>query len=192
MTYQFIETQQKEYPVKTLCRVLRVSVSGYDAWCKRPISVRKQSDAVLVQEIRRIYETCRHVYGSPRVHAELQEQGMHCGRKRVERLMRQQGLRAVQKGHKTRTTDSRHTNPVAENLLQRDFSASAANRKWVADITGVWTRDQLALSRRCPGCLLSSSCRVGNGSPTRGFFSGRCSADGVGATASQGWTSPPL
>jgi len=79
------------------------------------------------------------VYGSPRIHAELKEQGVHCGRKRVARLMRERGINAKSKRRKMKTTDSRHDNPVAPNILDRDFTADAPNTKWVSDITGIET-----------------------------------------------------
>ena len=75
------------------------------------------------------------MYGSPRIHAELKEQGVNCGRKRVARLMRELGINAKSKRRKVKTTDSRHGNPVAPNLLERHFRADAPNTKWVSDIT---------------------------------------------------------
>jgi putative transposase len=85
------------------------------------------------------YQNNRQVYGSPRLHAELKEQGVHCGRKRVARLMRERGISAKPKRRKLKTTDSHHSNPVALNMLARDFTADAPNTKWVADITGMKT-----------------------------------------------------
>jgi putative transposase len=93
----------------------------------------------LGERIVRIYQENRQVYGSPRIHAALRAEGRRCGRKRVARLMREHGLSAKARLHRTRTTDSQHEHPVAPNLLNRDFMASAPNTKWVADITGVWT-----------------------------------------------------
>jgi putative transposase len=85
--------------------------------------------------------TIAAVYGSPRVHAELKAQGVHCGRKRVARLMRERGINVKPKRRKVKTTDSQHDNPVAPNLLKRDFTADAPNTKWVADITGIGTAE---------------------------------------------------
>jgi transposase InsO family protein len=85
--------------VKTMCRVLAVSESGYYAWCKREPSYRQRENERLSEQIRQAYEQGRQVYGSPRGHAELQAQGIICGKHRVARLMRQADLRAVQKGH---------------------------------------------------------------------------------------------
>ena len=75
------------------------------------------------------------------MHAELKEQGVHCGRKRVARLMRERGINAKPRRRKVKTTDSQHDNPIAPNLLKRDFTADAANTKWVADITGIGTAE---------------------------------------------------
>jgi putative transposase len=139
--YQFIQEHQQEYPVKTLCQVLGVSESGYYAWRKREPSQRQVQNERLTEHIAQAFLCGRGVYGSPRIHAELWAQGISCGEHRVARLMRQAGLRAVQKQRRVRTTDSRHTDPVAPNLLQRDFTAPAPNRKWLTDITAVWTTE---------------------------------------------------
>ena len=114
---------------------------GYYAWCKREPSQRKREDERLGKRIEDAYQNNRRVYGSPRLHAELKEQGVRCGRKRVARLMRERGISAKAKRRKRKTTDSQHTNPVAANLLQRDFTADAPNTKWVADITGIGTAE---------------------------------------------------
>jgi putative transposase len=125
--------------VKMMCRVLAVSESGYYAWRRREPSHRQLANERLTEQIRQTYERGRHVYGSPRVHAELRAQGILCGKHRVARLMQQAGLRAVQKRRRICTTDSRHDDPVAPNVLQRDFTAPAPNRKWLTDITAIWT-----------------------------------------------------
>ncbi len=122
-----------------MCQVLGVSESGYYAWRKRPLSQQKRRDQELVASLEEIYKENRQVYGSPRVHVELQEQGMHFGRKRVARLMREYGISAKPKRRKMKTTDSKHDHPIAPNVLNRDFTATAPNTKWVADITGIET-----------------------------------------------------
>jgi putative transposase len=127
--------------VKTMCRVLTVSESGYYAWRKRPPSQRQRQNEQLTEHIRQAYKLGRQVYGSPRVHAELRAQGIMCGKHRVARLMRQANLCAIQKRRRICTTDSHHSDPVAPNLLQRDFTAPAPNRKWLTDITAVWTAE---------------------------------------------------
>lgn len=140
MSYQIIAELRGLCAVETMCRALGVSVSGYYAWSQRPASAHQLRDAELLDRIRAIHSDSRGLYGSPRIHAVLQQQGIVCSRKRVARLMRQAGihsLRAVR--HRIRTTDSQHRRPVAPNLLQRDFSATVPNEKWVGDILGIWT-----------------------------------------------------
>jgi putative transposase len=137
MKYQFIAEHQQVYEVKTMCRALTISESGYYAWKQRGPSRRELEDQWLIEQIQQAYQRGRQVYGSPRVHAELRAQGIHCGENRVAHLMRRAGLRALHKRHRTITTDSQHTLPIAPNLLQRDFSASAPNTKWLTDITAI-------------------------------------------------------
>jgi putative transposase len=129
------------FPVQVMCQALEVSVSGYYAWRRRAPSARQQADAALSARIHTAFVAGRGVYGSPRVLATLRRQGVRCGRKRVARLMRAQGLCAARpRQRKPRTTDSQHARPVAPNLLARNFTARAPNRKWVADITAIATR----------------------------------------------------
>jgi putative transposase len=140
MKYAFMASQVGVFPVQVMCQALEVSVSGYYAWRRRAASARQQADAALSARIHSAFVAGRAVYGSPRVHALLRRQGIRCGRKRVARLMRAQGLCAARpRQRKPRTTDSQHTQPVAPNLLARNFTASAPNRKWVADITAIGT-----------------------------------------------------
>lgn len=115
-------------------------MSGYYAWRQRGLSQRQQDDAVLSAQIARVFQAGRRVYGSPRVQAALHAEGLAGGRKRVARLMRAQQLAAQgRRQRKPRTTDSDHFQPVAPNRLARDFTAAAANEKWVADITAIAT-----------------------------------------------------
>lgn len=138
--YQFVAAQASEYPVTVLCRVLGLARSGYYAWRKWPLSARMQQDNELTADIQRIFTNSRQTYGSPRVHAELRK-SRPCARKRVARLMRQAKLIARPRRRTVRTTDSRHAEPVAPNLLGRAFDAPAPNRIWVADITYLATQE---------------------------------------------------
>ncbi len=113
--------------------------SGYYAWHKRPVCQRKREDAQLTSHIRQVFTSHREVYGSPRIHAELQAQGYRCSRKRIARLMREGGIAARRKRRRVVTTNSHHENPIAANQLQRDFTATSPNRKWVSDVTSVPT-----------------------------------------------------
>ena len=123
-----------------MCRVLEVSTSGYYDWRGRAESRRQKQDRRLVVEIKAIHKESRQTYGSPRIHDELKDRGVRCGRKRVARLMRLHGLRAKQTRRFKATTDSTHTLPVAENVLSRQFTPSAPDVVWAADITYIPTR----------------------------------------------------
>jgi len=122
-----------------MCRLLRVSVSGYYAWRNRSDSRRQCENRRLLIEIRLIHEKSTGTHGSLRVQAELRDQGLFCGRHRVARLMRQSGLHGIPKRRFRRTTTSQPNQPVAPNLLKQDFTATAPNQRWVADITYVCT-----------------------------------------------------
>jgi transposase InsO family protein len=135
----FIQDHKEEFPILRMCQVLEVSESGYYAWFKREPSERERGDKERGEQIEDAYQKNRHVYGSPRLHAELREQGIHCGKKRVVRFMRERGINAKPKRRKMKTTDSRHDNPGAPNVLDRNFSADAPTTKWVSDITGIET-----------------------------------------------------
>jgi putative transposase len=139
--FAFIQTEKATYPVRALCRNLAVSASGFHAWCKRGPSCREQRDQALKVSIRALHAASRRTYGSPRIHRDLRDAHERVGRKRVARLMREQGLQSRRKRRFRVTTDSRHAEPVARNLLARDFQARTPNERWVADITYVWTRE---------------------------------------------------
>ena len=140
MKFDFIHAKKASYPVAVLCEQLGVSRSGYYAWAKRAESPRSRSDRELGLEVAAVHQESRGRYGSPRVHAELRARGRHVARKRVARLMRQQGLAARRRRRFVRTTDSAHRQPVADNLLARQFSPGQPNCTWATDITYVATR----------------------------------------------------
>lgn len=123
-----------------MCQTLKVSRSGYYAWRNRPPSERDRVNQQVVTEIREIHQASRQTYGSPRIHAELRFRGYQINHKRVERLMRLHGIAAKQrKKRRIVTTDSNHSNPVAPNLLNQDFTASCPDEKWAADISYIET-----------------------------------------------------
>lgn len=124
-----------------MCRVLNVSTSGYYAWRQRQPSPRAQADQKLSQRIREIHQRSKGTYGAPRIHAELAEAGLCVGRKRVARLMRTEDLRGVSRRKTPRTTQRKPGAHSAPDLVQRNFTADAPDRLWVADITYVatWT-----------------------------------------------------
>ena len=165
MRFAFIDAQKAYYPVPVLCRVLRVRRSGFYAWFSRGPSARARHDQVLGEQIRAAFQDSRKTYGSPRLRAELKARGVRTSKRRIERLMRGQGLCARRKRKFTRTTDSRHKLPIAPNLLARNFTAAAPNRVWTTDLTYIWTQQgwlYLAVildlySRRVVGFSMSAS-----------------------------------
>lgn len=141
MKFELMDAQKALFPVKFMCEQLGVSRSGYYAWQRRPESARQASDRALAEDVARVHQESRRTYGSPRVHAELRTRGQRVSRKRVVRLMRAQGLAARRRRRYVTTTDSRHRQPVAPNVLARDFSPAQPNTSWVTDITYVDTRE---------------------------------------------------
>ena len=139
MRFVFIAAEKALYPVRLLCTVLEVSRSGYYAWVDRPAAPKTLADAQLVVEIRAALVRGRGAYGSPRIHRELRARGIRVGKKRIERLMRDNGVVARQKRRFVHTTDSRHAHPIAPNLLDRDFDPKAANEVWAGDVTYIAT-----------------------------------------------------
>jgi len=135
-----IEELSKEHSVRDLCELLGVTRSGYYAWSRGQESAREKANRVMAQEIQRVFKAKRSRYGSPRITEELRRHGQICNHKRVERLMRQEGLKArSSKGRKVRTTNSEHDQPVAPNLLLGRPAPVKADEVWVADITYVPT-----------------------------------------------------
>ena len=135
MRFAFVQAEKADVPVATLCRILKVSRSGYYAWCERPESAHARQDRQLRVRVQASFEASRKRYGSPRVWEDLVEDGIHVSRKRVVRLMQEQGLRARARKRFKSTTMSDHDQPVAANLLNREFTAPAPNRRWVGDTT---------------------------------------------------------
>ena len=140
MIYAFIRRHASEYPVASACRVLGVSRSGYHAALVRPESERARADRDLTMLVREAHRASRRTYGAPRVHAELQAQGVRVGRRRVARLMRQAGLRGAYHARKTRRPKPAPPDD-APDLIGRAFGAKAPNRRWCADVKQVWTRE---------------------------------------------------
>ncbi len=134
--YRFIDAEKASYPVSALCRVLRVSRSGYYEWKERPTSKRDRENATLTERIREIHQRSRETYGYPRVHAELRALGIHCDRKRVARLMRKDGLRGCMRGRRRKHTTRQDPLAVpAPDLVERNFTATVLDQLWTADIT---------------------------------------------------------
>ena len=131
---------EDHYPVAALCLAFGVSRSGYHAWKNRPPSARAGTDAALVHQLCQAHAASRQTYGSPRLLQALQKQGLRTSRRRVCRLMRQHELRGVKpRAFRPQTTDSRHGQPIAPNLMAAGPAPTGPNQIWVSDITYVWT-----------------------------------------------------
>ena len=140
MRFRFIEDHRATYPVRAMCGALDVSSAGYYTWRSRPESRRSATNRGLLDDIKRVHRDNHGCYGSPRIHIELEAQGRGASRGRIERLMRRHGVRAIMARPRwVSTTDSQHDLPIAPNLINRNFVASAPNRIWLADITYVET-----------------------------------------------------
>ena len=129
------------YPVLVMCDVLEVSSSGYYAWRGRPESRRSREDRKLKAIIRSVFEESRQTYGSPRIHDELRDRDIRCGRKRVARLMKEDQLTPKKARRFRRTTVAEPDHPKAPNVLGREFSVNAPDTAWVGDITYLWTQE---------------------------------------------------
>ena len=141
MKFSFIHAEKANFPVSALCRVLGVSRQGYYAHVARGPSERAREDARLQERVRAVHEASKQRYGSPRVLAELKREGFDASKRRVERAMRSMGLsaRPARRFRITTTANERHL--VAPNRLERDFTASKPNQRWVTDISYVWTNE---------------------------------------------------
>jgi len=134
--YLFIDENRKQYPVRMLCSMLGVSCSGYYCWSSR----KRDRDKELTPHIQRAYEESKGCYGVRRVWRSLHMQGIHCGRNRVARIMRNLGIVAKSKRKFRLQVSADHTLPAASNILDREFGVSLPDRAWVTDITCIWTR----------------------------------------------------
>ncbi len=145
MRYAFIDGQSDAYPTESLCKAMMVSPSGYANWKARSHGPKpggkRLSDDHLLTLIRAIHARTKGAYGSPRIYDELKDAGHPVGKRRVERLMREHGLKARHKRRFKATTDSKHSLPIAPNVLDRKFMPSVPNAAWVADITYISTSE---------------------------------------------------
>ena len=140
MRYRSIDRRRSLYPVRMMCRLLKVSRSGYYAWRGRSESARDKTDRQLTGAIRRIHVESKGTYGSPRIRAELKSQGLDYGRHKVARLMRLARLKGCPKRRYKVTTQSDPSHPVARNLLRQNFTAESADRRWASDTTYISTQ----------------------------------------------------
>ena len=169
MRFRLIDANKAGMTIDRVCALMDVSVSGFYAWKSRDPSKRQLDDMVLLAHIRSQFASSNETYGAPRMHVELREDGVSVGRHRVARLMRDNGLKALQKRRYKKTTDSGHGSPVAANILDQDFACDMPNQKWGADISYIWTAEgwlYLAIvldlySRRIVGWATSNRLKKG-------------------------------
>ncbi len=164
--FEFVEANRAIFPIAVMCRTLGVSTSGYYGWRHRPPSARSVADEVLTEQIREVHGQSRHTYGYRRIRAELVDgHRLGVGRHRVARLMRRAGICGVTRRKFCRTTRRDDRARPVPDLLRRDFSAAAPDRRWVADVTYVSTWSGFlflavvvdVFSRRVVGWSMSAS-----------------------------------
>ena len=141
MKYELIRAEKAHFSIELMCRTLGISRSGYYAWLKEPESQRAAQDHQLAMHVQATFLENKKRYGSPRIKRELQSRGIHGGRHRIARLMRQCGLRARPRRRYVITTDSKHGKRVAPNIAERNFKPEAPNRLWASDITYIDTAE---------------------------------------------------
>jgi putative transposase len=148
MRYQFIREHESRYSIRSLCRVMEVSRSGFYEWRDRPCSARSAENTKLLACIRQIHQRSNENYGAIKTWKALQAQGHRCGRHRVARLRQTHGIEAKRLRRFRSGNAARHTEGIAPNLLRRRFTARATNQVWVGDTTFIATREgwlQLAI-----------------------------------------------
>lgn len=141
MKYDFIKTHSGEFPVSRICQTLEVSKSGYYSWVKCPRSKRSFEDEIILERIKSSHDASDKRYGSPRIHQDLVDEGITCSLNRVERLMHVNDIKAKTVKKFKATTNSAHSLPVADNILDRNFVVEEKDKVWVSDITYVWTSE---------------------------------------------------
>lgn len=144
MIYRFIQAHSDEHAVVKMCKVFKVSSSGYYKWVKKlnsPLSEKEEYRKELKQKISKSYHESFGTYGSPRVHSDLLDLGYIISQKTVARMMKEMGLKAIPEEKFVVTTDSNHDFHIYPNLLDRQFNVEEPNQSWVADITYIWTRE---------------------------------------------------
>lgn len=141
MKYAFIKSNEQCFNVSLMCEYLGVSRSSYYDWCKHPISRREATNQKLDEAITSVFQLHKGKYGSPRITQDLKCEDIDCSENRVARRMKIMELKAKGRRKYKATTDSGHQMPVFANVLDRDFTATAPNQKYVSDITYIWTQE---------------------------------------------------
>jgi transposase InsO family protein len=141
MRYKFISENKNKYPIGKMAKILGVCKNGYYEYLKHPVSNREIENIKLVLEIKEIHKKSRFNYGSPRIYEALKKKGIKCGKNKVIRLMRKNDIHSKTKKKFKVTTNSKHNNPVYENILDRNFRVNEPNKLWISDITYIWTNE---------------------------------------------------
>jgi putative transposase len=137
--YTFIHEHRSEYRLEKMCSVLKVSRSGYYKWKERPESERERQHKEWTEQVKEIYDQSRKLYGSPKITRKLLQQGVTISERTVTRIMNEQQWRSRTVKKYKATTNSKHSLPVQDNVLNQEFTASKPNEKWVTDITYIAT-----------------------------------------------------
>ena len=141
MKYQFIECNKNNFDISIICPLLGVKRSSYYAWKKRPESLRKKENMDLIKKIEIIHKKNNEIYGSPRIHSELKDQGIKCGKNRIAKLMKENGIFSkIKKKFRHKSKQSNDLN-ACENIVNREFNISMPNKVWVSDITYIPTKE---------------------------------------------------
>ena len=178
-----MKSHHHQFPVRLMCKVIGVHPSGFYAWLKKPLSTRAKEDQYLIAFIKQFWIESGTVYGYRKVYDDMQSAGEPCGKNRVYRLMRAEGIQS-QRGYKRRGYYGGKPTHVADNILERDFSAAKPNQTWVTDITYIRTYG-LVVSGRCLGLVLASDRWLVNAIADDNRDCYGCVNDGVVAKASQ-------
>ncbi|MBI3511656.1 MAG: IS3 family transposase [Bacteroidetes bacterium] len=139
MKFSFIDKHKTEFPVGKMCRIMKVSESGFYNWQVRVPSVRARRGAYLQEQVKRVHERSRKRYGSPRITAQLNSEGIKVSQPTVAKLMRVQSIRSIVRKKFKVTTQSSHRYPVVENIVSRNFNPARMNHTWVSDLTYIYT-----------------------------------------------------
>jgi len=141
MKYQFIERNKRDFDISIICPLLGVKRSSYYAWKRRPINVRQKENMKLLEEIRTIHKNSKGLYGSPRIYAELQDLGISCGKNRVAKLMKVNGIYSkIKKRFRYKSKQSNDIG-ICSNIVDRNFNILEPNKVWVSDITYIPTKE---------------------------------------------------
>lgn len=141
MKYAWIKSHSNDFPINLMCETFGVLRSAFYAWCKAPVTAREQEDQVLTNVIKVSFDASRKTYGTRRIKDDLNDQNLNISRRRIGRLMADADLKVKTKRKFKATTYSQHNDPIAPNLLNRQFNVDKPDEYYVGDITYIWTTE---------------------------------------------------